>query len=132
LVLTKGWRELSKSYKLLGIYSGKRYYFRSGIIAGGVYGIILIIGGNRYGAYLSTLLPSMFCPPLLIPWDKFTGVEFHSFRGRNVRLTIIRDIEKSKDFHNIIEKWEDFNYISVNIADKLEKLSEGRWSYKKF
>ena len=47
--ITKGWRELAESYQVLGIYTGKRYLFRSGSLAGANFGCLLIIGGNHQG-----------------------------------------------------------------------------------
>jgi hypothetical protein len=118
--VTRGWRELSKSYRHPGIYSGRRYYLRTGNIAGAEYGLVLIVGGNREGAYFSTLLPSRLCPPLLIPWADLTGIERRGLTVRHVELSVKKDVRNS----NVV------NYVSANIADKLEALSEGAWSYK--
>jgi hypothetical protein len=118
--ITRGWRDVSKHYKLNGIYTGKKYYFRSGSFAGAKLGCFLILGGNRQGAYLSTIMPRHLCPPLLIPWNDIVGVEHRGLISRKIELTLANDYKKS----------EVYNYISRNMADKLESLSEGQWSYK--
>ncbi len=118
--ITRGWRELAKYYRFSGIYTGNRYRFRTGSLAGANFGCFLIAGGNRQGAYFSTLLPSHLCPPLLIPWEDITGIERRGILSRTVELKLANDIKKS----------EVFNSISGRLADRLEKLSEGIWSYK--
>jgi hypothetical protein len=119
-LITRGWRDVSKHYKFAGIYTGKKYYFRSGSFAGVKFGCFLILGGNHQGAYLSTMMPNQLCPPLLIPWNEITGIERRGLISRNVELTLAKDYIKSAVN----------NYISRNMADKLESLSEGEWTYK--
>ena len=118
--ITRGWRNISKHYKFAGIYTGKKYYFRFGNFAGAKLGCFLILGGNRKGAYLSTLMPRHLCPPLFIPWEDIIGIERRGLISKRVELRLSDDFNKSGAF----------NYISRNMADKLEYLSKGKWSYK--
>lgn len=118
--ITRGWRDVSKHYKFSGIYIGKKYYFRSGSFAGTNFGCFLIFGGNHQGAYLSTLMPRHLCPPLLIPWEDIIGIERRGFISRKIELRLANDYKKS----------EVYNYISRSMADKLEYLSDGKWTYK--
>ena len=119
-LVTRGWRDISKHYKLAGIYTGKKYYFRSGSFAGANFGCFLILGGNRQGAYLSTIIPRHLCPPLFIPWNNIVGIERRGLIFRKIELKIEKDYNKS----------EVNNYISRNMAEKLEYLSDGEWTYK--
>lgn len=119
-LVTRGWREVSGHYGFSGIFSGKKYYFRSGSFAGSNFGWLLIIGGNRDGMYLSAVMPSRLCPPLLIPWDDITGVERRGLLTREVELRFVHDYRKS----------QENNCISSAMAGKLEVASSGRWTYR--
>jgi hypothetical protein len=118
-LITRGWREVSKYYLLTGLYTGKKYYFRTGSFAGANYGCLLIIGGNHRGMYLSALMPSHLCPPLLIPWDDITAIERRGLLTREVELRFVHDYERS----------DTYNYISRRLAVRLEAASGGRWTY---
>jgi hypothetical protein len=116
--ISRGWRELAKAYPLMFPFSGKRWFFETGAIAGARYGGLLIAGGDLPGAYFATCLPSAVCPPLFIPWDEIKGVERKGFLVRSVELRFAKQPDE--------EHW-----ISGRVADRLEKVSCGTWKYQR-
>ena len=82
--------------------------------------IFIDSGRGSSTEYLSILLPSRLCPPLLIPWDDISDIEHCGLTGRRVELR--STIENNKQGIN--------HHISDNFTDILEALFEGRWTYK--
>lgn len=119
--LSRGWRQLAKTYKWSGIFSGEKLYFRTGTISGTKYGMFLIVGGDVRGAYFSICLPSRLFPPIQIPWSDIKGQEHRGLTARYVDLIFEKDKNKSNDR----------NIISGRVADTLEQLSGGVWVYER-
>jgi hypothetical protein len=118
---SKGWRALAKGYPATDSFSGTRWFFRSGGLAGSEYGCVLIVGGDLRGAYFSAFIPSKFCPPLFIPWEDIKGTER---KGVLVRFVELR-------FAKVQGQQDEDNWISGRMADNLEALSNGRWKYQR-
>jgi hypothetical protein len=66
-----GWLVLSKTYRMAGPFSGRKWRFRRVIFRGFVsYFHTITVGASTEGLFLAVLLPLRFChPPLLIPWN---------------------------------------------------------------
>jgi hypothetical protein len=120
-ILSRGWRELAKEYRAIDSFSGMRWYFRTGAIAGSEYGCLLILGGGLRGAYVSSFLPSRFCPPLFIPWEDIQGIER---KGVLVRFVELR-FAKAQEVQNKDTR------ISGRMADRFEEVSNGRWKFRR-
>lgn len=118
---SKGWRALAKDYRATNSFSGTRWFFRSGGLGGSKYGCLLIIGGDLRGAYFSAFMPSKFCPPLFIPWEDIKGIEGNGVLVRSVELR----------FAKVQGQQDEDHWISGRMADKLEKVSNGRWKYQR-
>lgn len=69
-----GWAALAQVYQSAGDFEGRRWWFQTGQMGGGIrYGGILTVGANLRGLYLSVLVPFRFGhPPLFIPWTDIT------------------------------------------------------------
>lgn len=74
---TRGWSTLSKTYRLLKPFNGRRWSYQNAQLrSGGLYGKCLTIGVNSEGLYLSVLfLFRIGHPPLFIPWTDISIVE---------------------------------------------------------
>lgn len=117
-LITRGWRELAKIYPLTIPFTGERWYFQTGEIAGGKYGYMLIIGGDLRGAYFSNSFPAALCPRIFVPWEEIKGVEH---RGILVRYVQLEFLKAPQQVHS----------ISGRLADKLERASGGIWDYQR-
>jgi len=74
---TSGWLSLSKTYRSLKPFNGRRWSYQNAQLrSGGLYGKCLTIGVNSEGLYLSVLfLFRIGHPPLFIPWSDIYIVE---------------------------------------------------------
>jgi hypothetical protein len=118
-LISREWRRIAVLYPLQNNFIGKRWYFRSGRVAGIRLGSLLIVEADLRGVLFAAVFPfSFFIPPLIIPWDELTGVEH---KGMFVRFVDLR-----------FSKVPGYEYmISGRLADKLERGSEEIWKYKR-
>lgn len=77
------WRRLAKRFRASHKPSGQTMKFRSAAVGVVSYGNILTVCVAEEGLYLALFFPfRLMHPPLLIPWDEFTGVRENKFLAR--------------------------------------------------
>lgn len=117
--ISREWRRIAVLYPLQDNFITKRWYFRSGRVAGVKLGGVLIVGANLRGVLFAAVFPfSLFIPPLFVPWEELTGVEH---KGMLVRFVDLR-FSKVPDSENM---------ISGRLADRLERTSGEIWKYER-
>ncbi len=118
-LISMKWRKVAAVYPSQSPCSGRRWFFRSGVIAGTKVGGMLVVGADLRGAYFSMVFPfSLFAPTLMVPWSELSGVERKGILVRFVELKFGRVTELR-------------NEISGRLADKLESSSGGVWRYER-
>lgn len=114
LARMSGWANLAESYPGKKSFDGPKRYFQGAIIGEVPHNGTLIIGANRDGLHLHTVLPFRFGhPPIFIPWAAVASV--HRKKRFMANFVVVAFEQHPEATLQLLER----------TADRLQEWSEG-------